>query len=54
MKNWEDMDGFEKRETCPEYWNDSRWEEVERLRERKKHAEANSLVMKIRVDWGME
>lgn len=48
------MDGFEKREQCPEYWDDPRWKKVKRLRDMNKQVEANSLVYKIRGDWGME
>ena len=54
MKNWDEMDGFEKRESCPEYWDDPRWKDVDKLRDENKHSEANGLVMKIRNDWGME
>jgi hypothetical protein len=53
-KSFEEMDGFEKREACPNYWKDPRWKKVSKLRLKNKQAEANSLVMEIRRDWGME
>jgi hypothetical protein len=49
-----ELDGFEKREQCPDYWKDPRWKEVTKLRDENKIAEANGLVGKIREDWGME
>jgi hypothetical protein len=54
MKN-KTKDGFEKRELAgPAYWKDSRWKEVLRLRKEGKQAEANSVVFRIRADWGVE
>lgn len=53
-KEWNKMDGFEKREACPDYWKDPRWKEVTKLKKRKDHTQANSLIFKIREDWKME
>lgn len=53
-KDWDEMDGFEKREACPDYWKDPRWKEIKKLRKQEKNAEANSLVFQIRKDWRME
>jgi len=46
--------GFEKREKLGEtYWEDQRWEKVQKLRELGEHLEANSLVFRIRDDYGL-
>jgi hypothetical protein len=48
------QDEFEKRENSPGYWKDPRWKDVTALRNSNKNSEANTLVFKIRDDWGME
>lgn len=49
------LNGFEQREEVgPAYWEDTRWKEVAKLRDQNKQFEANSLVFKIRSDWGVE
>ena len=47
------LDGFEKREQNPNYWDDKRWKKVDKLRKQGKDVEANGLVSNIRYDWGM-
>ena len=48
-------DGFEQREALGnDYWKDPRWKEVRRLRDEKKHSEANGLVFQIRESWGVD
>lgn len=47
--------GFEARERLgKEYWADKRWKEVTALRKDGKYDGANTLVFKIRADWGIE
>lgn len=55
MKNRK-KNGFEKREEVAQfgYWEDPRWEKVNKLRNNNRDVEANSLVFKIRNDWGVE
>lgn len=49
------LDGFEQRELLGDaYWKDPRWEEVRKLREQNKQAEANSLTFEIRESWGVD
>ena len=50
------MNGFEQREVAGAtgYWEDPRWKEVKKLRNENKHSEANTLVFKIRSDWGVD
>jgi len=48
-------DGFEARERLGQaYWDDPRWEEVRKLRNQGKQAEANGLVFQIRASWGID
>jgi hypothetical protein len=54
MKNRK-VNGFEAREQLGNlYWDDPRWQEVDRLRKENKHSQANSLVFEIRLSWGVE
>lgn len=47
--------GFEQREIVgDDYWKDPRWEEVKHLHREGKMVEANTLVFKIREDWGID
>jgi len=48
--------GFEQREIAAEngYWDDPRWKEVQKLRKEGKHVEGNSLMFKIRDDYGVD
>jgi hypothetical protein len=49
------MDGFEKREIVGDsYWEDIRWNEVQKLRDEGKQLEANSLVIAIRESYGVD
>jgi hypothetical protein len=49
------LDGFEQREQLgDDYWSDPRWKEVLKLRQQRKHSEANGLVFQIRESWGVE
>jgi len=49
------LNGFEQREAVGDaYWKDPRWKEVAKLRDQNSQLEANSLVLKIRSDWGVE
>ena len=53
LKNKE-LNGFEKREMLgKDYWNDSRWKEVRKLRTTGQNSKANGLVCAIRNDWGI-
>lgn len=48
-------DGFEARERLgSDYWDDPRWKEVQKLRDKGEHAKANGLVFEIRASWGVE
>ena len=47
-------DGFEARERVGDaYWDDPDWETVKKLRSENRHAEANSMVFRIRERWGV-
>ena len=49
------LNEFEQREAVGDaYWKDPRWKEVAKLRDQNSQLEANSLVLKIRSDWGVE
>ena len=50
------LDGFEQREIAASfgYWSDPRWKIVHKLRKLGSDTKANSLVMKIRDDYGVD
>lgn len=55
MKKKKKPNGFEQRENAgPGYWKEPRWQQVRKLRKEGKIGEANSLVLQIRRDWGVE
>lgn len=48
-------DGFITRERLgKDYWQDIRWQQVEKLRKENKITESNYLVQAIRSSWGIE
>jgi hypothetical protein len=50
-----DMDGFDAREYAEEfgYWKDPRWKQVDKLRKANDNDKANTVVFRIRRDWGV-